>query len=188
MKDVILKSGICFADEDTWNKLWDRYQLNLQSPENKKIDMYGMLKWETNKEENLLNALSCTPSFELLKKFIIWVPKKVPSDINPVSWFKNIVLLNEKGVDAILDVLESKPTKDNGQPLFQANIVYEGCQAVRFSMRTEDQVEKFNRVRTQYSRIQLNRFAFMDEHASKNSVSKIEEKLDELKTYFETTN
>ncbi|KAH0549494.1 hypothetical protein KQX54_009744 [Cotesia glomerata] len=142
MKDVILKSGICFADEDTWNKLWDRYQLNLQSPENKKIDMYGMLKWETNKEENLLNALSCTPSFELLKKFIIWVPKKVPSDINPVSWFKNIVLLNEKGVDAILDVLESKPTKDNGQPLFQANIVYEGCQAVRFSMRTEDQVEK----------------------------------------------
>ncbi|CAD6229371.1 GSCOCG00006558001-RA-CDS [Cotesia congregata] len=185
---IILKSGIRFAEEDTWNKLWERYQLNLQSPENKKIDMYYMLKWETNKEENLLNALSCTPSFELLKKFIMWVPEKVPSDINPVSWFKNIVLLNEKGVDAILDVLESKPTKDNGQPLFQANIVYESCHAVSFSMRTEDQVEKFIRLRTQYSHTKLDRFTFMDEHASKFSVSKIKKKLDAFRTYFEATN
>ncbi|XP_074110518.1 aminopeptidase N-like isoform X2 [Cotesia typhae] len=188
MKDVILKSGIRFADEDTWNKLWERYQLNLQSPENKRIDVYDMFKWETNKEENLLNALSCTPNFEVLKKFIMWVPENVFADINPVSWFKNIVLLNEKAVDGILDVLESEPTKENEEPLFSPNIVYEGCQAVSYSMRSQDQVEKFNRVRTQYIHTQLNRFASMDEHASQNSVSRIKEKLDKLKTYFETTN
>ncbi|XP_044577394.1 aminopeptidase N-like [Cotesia glomerata] len=87
MKDVILKSGIRFADEDTRDKLWDRYQLNLQSPENKKIDMDRMERWQTNKEENILNALSCTPNFELLKKFIMWVPEKVFADIIPRFWF-----------------------------------------------------------------------------------------------------
>ncbi|XP_074110590.1 aminopeptidase N-like [Cotesia typhae] len=189
MKDVILKSGIRFADEDTWNKLWERYQLNLQSPENKKIVMGRMERWQTSKEEDILNALSCTPSFELLKKFIMSVPEKVFADIVPRIWFINIVQLNEKGVDAILDILESKPTKENGEPLFEIYDVFEGCQAVKYCLKNEDQVAKFNRVRTQYSHDkELNILPSLDELAGKASLSNVEKKLNQLKTYFDATN
>ncbi|XP_057321415.1 aminopeptidase N-like [Microplitis mediator] len=187
MKVVILNSGIRFADEDTWNKLWEKYKLSLQDPKNKKISAYDMSKYEFNKEEELLNALGCIPNDELLNKFITMIMRDVIEDVDPLVFLKNFNLLNDKAPDAILDFIESKPTKADGTPLLSEELIFDIVQSLASFIITDDQLQKFKQLFSEYDNdkylIAEEDMDFTDKYFSESK-----EKLNQIKRFFETIN
>ncbi|XP_057330627.1 putative aminopeptidase-2 [Microplitis mediator] len=148
MKVVILNNGIRFADEDTWNKLWEKYILNLRDPKNQITSPYNRSRYEFVKEEELLYALCCILNKEVIKKFVILVMENVIEDIIIPEFFEKLCRLNEKTVDALLDI-ESNSTKADGTPLLDEYFRYDAVDSLVDFVRTDDQLQRLKLLSSQ---------------------------------------
>ncbi|XP_057321754.1 aminopeptidase N-like isoform X1 [Microplitis mediator] len=186
MKVVILNSGMRFADEDTWNKLWEKFKQIFNGPKNEIMSYCSMMRYSTFKDEELLHALCCVSNIELLKKFLTMILTNAIEDISQTQFFENLYRLNGKAVDVILDT-DFSSTKADGSLVYTPEIIGDATRSIELFIRTDDHVQNFNRMSSQLiegeqfiSRISLT--------IATRSASKSNEILNKMKKFFEKIN
>ncbi|XP_057334296.1 aminopeptidase N-like [Microplitis mediator] len=182
MKVAILNSGMRFADEDTWNKLWEKFKLNLENPKNEIFSYCQAREYGTFKDQEFLHALCCVQNIELLKKFIIMIWSNVIEDVTQTLFLENLYRLNGKAVDVVLD-LDYNSTQADGSPVFSRKVTFDATQNFIKFIRTNDHLQKFNRM-SQATQGECVGSSISRLCAAK-SVSQSNEKLNKMKKFFD---
>ncbi|XP_014296520.1 aminopeptidase N isoform X2 [Microplitis demolitor] len=147
MKVVILNSGMRFADEDTWNKLWEKFNEIFKSPRNEIMSYNIIMKYLTFKNEELLHALCCVSNIELMKKFVTMIMSNTIEDISQSQFFEKLYRLNGNAVDVVLDMDFNSTTADGS--VFYPEIICEATRNLVSFIRTDDHLQKYNLMSTQ---------------------------------------